>query len=88
MSKDKPKIWSLNVITIEKLLPGELEGNIDPGDYGFEVIKEDPPSDEELRLRAALFYRRAKQRTGVVIPSLEPYLTTVAEARDDERGDR
>jgi hypothetical protein len=66
------------VISFEKLLPGELEGNVDPEAYGFEVIREDPPSQEEADLRVALFYARTKELTGVVIPKLEPYLEILA----------
>jgi len=56
------------------MLPGELEGRIDPEDYGFGVIREELPSDAELAERVAMFYAIAKRRTGATIPALEPYL--------------
>lgn len=58
----------------EKVLPGELEGKIDPEDYGFDVIKEEPPNEEEAAKRVGRLYAQAKARTGVVIPSLEMFL--------------
>jgi hypothetical protein len=62
------------MIVVDRLLPGELDGTLHPEDYGFDVIKEEPPADDELATRIGLFYARAKERTGVVIPALEPYL--------------
>jgi hypothetical protein len=59
---------------IEKPLPGELEGDIDPEDYGFDVIKEEPLTKEEEAKRIGVLYAQAKKRTGVVIPKLERYL--------------
>lgn len=65
------------MISIAKLLPGELDGNIDPEAYGFVVIREDPPTDEEAAIRIGIFYAGTKEITGVVIPKLEPYLAHV-----------
>jgi hypothetical protein len=62
------------MIKLAKALPGELEGDIDPEDYGFEVIKEEPPSEEETAERVGRLYAQAKERTGVVIPQLEEFL--------------
>lgn len=67
------------MIRIERTLPGELEGDIDPEDYGFDVITEEPPSRQERTERVGRLYAQAKERTGVVIPSLEPYLVAVSE---------
>jgi hypothetical protein len=66
------------VISIEKLLPGELDGNVDPEAFGFDVIREDPPSEDEAARRVGRFYARTKELTGVVIPKLEPYLTAIS----------
>jgi hypothetical protein len=62
------------MIRIEKTLPGELEGDIDPEDYGFEVIREEPPDEREAAARVGHLYAQVKERTGRVIPPLEPYL--------------
>jgi hypothetical protein len=66
------------MIRFGKLLPGELKGEIDPGDYGFGVIEEPVPDEEEAAQRIGRLYARAKARTGVVIPKLERYLTDAA----------
>src|SRR5690348_16618075 len=63
------------IVRIAKPLPGEFEGTVDPEDYGFSVIKDDPHvSEEEQARQVAVLYENAKARTGVVIPSLEAYL--------------
>ncbi|MBM7785707.1 hypothetical protein [Tenggerimyces flavus] len=66
------------MLRIERFQPGELEGEIDPRDYGFEVIRQEPPSDRELAGELASLYARAKRRTGVTIPELEPLLPSEA----------
>ena len=66
------------MIHIERTLPGEIEGNIDPEDYGFDVIKEEPPSEEEATERVGRLYAQVKERTGRVIPELEPCLAAVS----------
>ena len=69
-------------ISIEKPLPGELEGKVDPEDYGFGVIKDEPQSEDEIAQRVGRFYARLKDRTGLVIPALEPFLGESTDARD------
>jgi hypothetical protein len=64
-------------IRIERMQPGELEDDINPEDYGFEVIDVEIPSDEETAKQIGRLYRAAKERTGMVIPELEPYLASV-----------
>jgi hypothetical protein len=82
------------MIRIEKTLPGELEGDIDPEDYGFEVIREDTPDEEEATVRVGQLYAQVKERTGMIIPPLEPYLTALPEREggthrpDDEEGNK
>jgi hypothetical protein len=61
-------------IRIERLLPGELEGDVKPEDYGFDLIPGEAPSEAEARQRIRALYSQAKERTGRVIPELEPYL--------------
>lgn len=68
------------MIRIEKTLPGELEGDIDPEDYGFEVIREEPPDEQEAAVRVGSLYAQVKERTGLVIPSLEPYLAALPDS--------
>jgi methylase of polypeptide subunit release factors len=63
------------VLRITHALPGELDGTLDPRDYGFDVIREKPISPEEADLRVADLYRRARALSGVDIPKLDPYLT-------------
>jgi hypothetical protein len=65
------------MIRIARALPGEIEGNLDPEDYGFEVIKEEPPDDEEAAERVGRLYAQVKERTGLMIPELEPCLAAV-----------
>ncbi len=65
------------MIRIEKTLPGELEGDIDPEDYGFEVIRQEPPDEREAAARVGSLYAQVKERTGLVIPPLEPYLAAL-----------
>lgn len=60
--------------TIDKFLPGELEGTLRPEDYGFEVIPVEPMTYEAQCLAIAALYRAARYRTGVEIPQLEKYL--------------
>jgi hypothetical protein len=80
------------MIRIEKTLPGEVEGDIDPEDYGFEVIREEPLDRAEATARVGQLYAQVKARTGMTIPPLEPYLAVLTdEARrtqhhQDEEG--
>jgi hypothetical protein len=67
------------MIRIEKTLPGELEGDVDPAAYGFEVIRQEPPDEEEATARVGQLYAQLKERTGMVIPRLEPYLAALPE---------
>lgn len=61
-------------LPIGRVLPGELDGTLDPRDYGFGVISVDPVSPEEEKSRVRNFYERAKARTGVTIPTVEVFL--------------
>ena len=63
------------MVRIEKPLPGEFEGTLDPEEYGFSVIKDDlMSSDEEQTRQVEELYAKAKERTGITIPALEEYL--------------
>ena len=68
------------MIKLTRVLPGELEDDIEPESYGFDVIHVEPPSEAEAAARKADLYAQAKRRTGIVIPQLERYL--VRGARD------
>ena len=72
------------LLKIERPLPGELEGDIDPGDYGFDVIEDEPLTKDEEAARIGTLYAQAKKRTGIVIPKLERYLSSV-ETNQKER---
>jgi hypothetical protein len=74
------------MIRIARTLPGELEGKVNPEDYGFEVIKEDPPNETESARRVAHFYAQIKERTGMIIPPIEKYLEDSGEAVGASRG--
>jgi hypothetical protein len=67
------------MIRIEKAIPGEIEGNVDAEDYGFEVIKEEPPDEEQTIERVGRLYAQVKERTGVSITELEPYLAAMSD---------
>jgi methylase of polypeptide subunit release factors len=56
---------------IERPLPGEWEGTLDPRDYGFEVIRdESQPTLQEL----ATFWRQARAYGGIGHPVLDRWL--------------
>jgi hypothetical protein len=61
-------------LRLEKTLPGELEGKVNPEDYGFDTIREDPPDDQEAAERVARLYEQVKERTGVAVPAIDRYL--------------
>lgn len=67
------------MIRIAKTLPGELIGNVNPEDYGFKVIKEDPPDEAESARRVARLYEQIKERTGITLVATERYLAEAAE---------
>jgi methylase of polypeptide subunit release factors len=58
---------------IERPLPGEFEGTLDPRDYGFEVIPVEQ-TNEELQQGAAELYRQARMNFGVQHPRLDALL--------------
>ena len=72
------------MIKIEKALPGEQDGTINPEDYGFDVIKEEPLTKDQEIERIGRLYERVKELTGAVIPKLEPYLEAHGEGRATE----
>jgi hypothetical protein len=76
------------MLRIAKTLPGELEGDVDPEDYGFEVIREEPPDPQESARRVAHLYGQIFQRTGMVIPPLERYLEEAGERSPSAEGDK
>lgn len=66
------------MIRISRPLPGEVTGDINPEDFGFEVFEDEPLTPEqEAEIKASL-YRDMKERTGTVIPELERYLGKTA----------
>jgi len=67
------------MIRIAKTLPGELIGDVNPEDYGFKVIKEEPPDEAESARRVARLYEQIKERTGITLVATERYLAEAAE---------
>lgn len=67
------------MIRIAKTLPGELIGQVNPEDYGFKVIKEEPPDEAESARRVARLYEQIKERTGLTLVATERYLAEAAE---------
>ncbi|WP_328524067.1 hypothetical protein [Kribbella sp. NBC_00359] len=73
------------MLRISRPLPGEISGQIKPEDFGFEVIEDEPLTpEEEAEIKASL-YGDMKERTGTIIPELEPYLgkTTATSAGEE-----
>jgi hypothetical protein len=66
------------MIMITRVLPGEREGEIDPEDFGFEIIRVEPPDEAEAAARVGALYAQVKERTGVEIPKTERYLAEAA----------
>lgn len=76
------------MIRISRPLPGELTGDINPEDFGFDVILDEPLTpDEEARIKASL-YRDMKERTGTTIPELEPYLQQTESSPENPESDQ
>ena len=73
------------MIRVARTLPGELDGDINPEDYGFEVIKEEPPDESDAASRVADLYAQIRERTGLIIPPIEKYLEDAAEAEQAEQ---
>ncbi|HLZ15316.1 MAG TPA: class I SAM-dependent methyltransferase [Candidatus Saccharimonadales bacterium] len=69
------------MLSIEKPLPGEWEGTLNPEDYGFGVIRDESITRWEEDERAADLYRRVLDRTGMRIPGLDPVLARVDSRR-------
>lgn len=69
---------------IARRLPGELENDLDPREFGFRVVKDELPKGDDADARLAQFYARAKERTGVTIPKLESYLETDNDATTEK----
>jgi hypothetical protein len=66
------------MVRIERMLPGEAEGNVKPEDYGFGVITVEEPTGEEAAERIGKLYEEAKEQTGVSDPRIEHYLGELA----------
>jgi methylase of polypeptide subunit release factors len=58
---------------IGRVLPGELDGTLDPRDYGFEVIRDETPLEDRL-VGAAALYQQVLHRTGTESPRLDELL--------------
>lgn len=55
------------------MLPGELDGTLDPRDYGFGIIRDETPLEDRL-VGAAALYQQVLHRTGTEIPQLNELL--------------
>jgi hypothetical protein len=62
---------------IEKMFPGELEGDINPEDYGFGVIREEPLTPGQAAELVNALYSQVKERTGLSMPKVEDYIDTL-----------
>jgi methylase of polypeptide subunit release factors len=71
------KINSRLPLALTRVPLGELDGKIDPRDYGFDVIDDPLPSQVAMDVGAGNLYAQIKKRTGTVIPKLERYLNTI-----------
>jgi hypothetical protein len=73
------------MVRFTRVLPGELEGRINPKDYGFDVVPSQSPGKAEEEAQIADLYAQVKARTGKEIPKLEPYLAlATTDAADEE----
>lgn len=61
-------------IRLRRPLPGEIEGRVDPERYGFEVIKDEPQSEEDALEDVRELYEAAKARTGRRVQRIEEFL--------------
>jgi hypothetical protein len=61
-----------------KTLPGELTDEVNPKDFGFDVIREEPLSEEQMTRLVKQLYLQTKERTGMVSPPIERYLEEAA----------
>ncbi len=62
---------------LEKMLPGELEGEVNPEDYGFGVIREEPLTPGRAAELVNTLYGQVKERTGLTMPKVENYIETL-----------
>jgi hypothetical protein len=62
---------------IIRVLPGELDDEVNPEDFGFDVIPVEPPGEAETAARISALYAQVKERTGVTVPKIEEYLASV-----------
>jgi hypothetical protein len=65
------------LVKVTRVLPGELEDDVNPEDFGFDVVPVEPPSEAEAAARISALYTQVKERTGVTIPKIEEYLASV-----------
>lgn len=70
------RLWPLPLY-VERTLPGEIDGSLDPRSYGFNVERRDPPNGTEIPLRVGALYVQILARTGRKIPELELDLGTL-----------
>jgi hypothetical protein len=61
-----------------RTLPGELINDVDPEEFGFDVIREQPLSEQELAGLVEQLYMQTKERNGMVSPPIERYLAAAA----------
>lgn len=74
------------MVRFSRVLPGELEGRINPQDYGFDVVPSQSPGKAEEEAQIAELYSQVKARTGKEIPKLEPYLTAASADEEHPHG--
>lgn len=60
------------------MLPGELEGTVNPEDFGFDVIKDEELTGSEAADEMRKFYEGAKERSGVADPLVEQRIGELA----------
>ena len=71
-------------VRFDRMLPGELEGKVNPETYGFEVIDDELPSPEEQKRRVADLYQLSKEISGIMSPHFEELVDQVRVPVADE----
>jgi hypothetical protein len=73
------------MIKIKRMLPGELEGDVNPEDFGFTVTKSEWTSREESVKTMRRIYEVGKQASGVTDPRIEKYIEDFASGATEVR---
>jgi hypothetical protein len=66
------------MVRIKRMIPGELEGDVNPEDFGIQVIKIEKTPRKEAAARMGKMYAEAREVSKIADPRIEKFIGELA----------